>query len=144
MLIDVHDIPAAITAGGVESAEKDAIRIIRIHGNSLVVPILGVIARTAGAVEEQGAGRASNLSPGGAAVGRPVGAELATVGASAAAVWVRSDGLDLGVHDVRVAGRDRELNAAQLIAGSGIDIGRAAGRIESRPAVGVGGNRREI
>jgi len=54
-----QDLPGAvgITAGGivpgrscarcepnVESVEEDALRIIRVHDNSLIVPVLGIIA----------------------------------------------------------------------------------------------------
>ena len=59
------------------SVEKDTVRIIRVHGDALVVPILGIIAGTVAAVSEGGARRTGNLRPGSAAIRRSIGAELA-------------------------------------------------------------------
>src|SRR5438552_5111060 len=99
VLIHVHHTPTAIAARGVvphgvpvlpkpnvEGVEKGAVRIVRIHGDALVVPILGIVARAAATVSERSAGRAGYLSPGYAAIGRAIGAELAAIRTSAAAI----------------------------------------------------------
>src|SRR5207248_1927209 len=83
VLIHVHAIVRrAITASGIipneipvgpepdlEGVEKDAVRIVRINGNALVVPVLRIVARRGAAVSEGSARRAGDLSPGYAAVG---------------------------------------------------------------------------
>src|SRR5688572_20234730 len=141
MLIDVHAIVNRVVAAGqiipgqrggrgctavpkpdVESIEEDAIRIVRVYGQALVVPILRVIAIPAFAVSEQIAARADDLRPGGASVRAPKGAELAAIGIAAAGIRVGRDRLDLRVDVVRIARGDRKVDAAELIPGAGADI----------------------
>src|SRR5206468_9654893 len=126
MLIHVHRTCASairITARGIvphsartrckphlERVEKDPIWIIRIHGDSLVVPVLGIVALATSAVSERAALRTFHVTPIGAAVGRSPGTQLATIGA-AAAVGVEGYGLDLRINVVRVTRRDSNIDA---------------------------------
>src|SRR6266581_4837069 len=125
MLIHVHRkwAPAGITAGGIvpdrsrsrckphlERVEEDPIWIIRIHGDSLVVPVLWVIASATTAVSEGTALRALHVTPSSAAVCRSPRAKLASVGA-AAAVGVEGYGLDLRINVVRVTRGDSDIDA---------------------------------
>src|SRR6266436_3530464 len=112
MLIHVNGacVPAIrITAGGivphsararckphVERVEKDPVRIVRIHGDSLVVPVLGIVALATSAVSERAALRTFHVSPARATVRGSPGAKLATIGA-ATTVAIRHDGLALCV-----------------------------------------------
>src|SRR6059058_1124969 len=76
-----------------EGADEDTVRVVRVYGDGLVVPVLWVIA---------GAG---HLCPVRAAIGRDPDAELAARGVVAAAVVNGRDGLHLCIDIVRVAGR---------------------------------------
>src|SRR6266516_2717055 len=95
MLIHVNGTCApavGITAGGIvphssrtrckphiERVEKHPVRIVRIHGDSLVVPVLGIVALATSAVSERAALRAFHVSPARAAVCGSPGAKLATI-----------------------------------------------------------------
>src|SRR6476469_509155 len=68
----------------IERVEEDAVRIVWVHCDSLVVPVLGIIACGIRAVSERAALRAFHVSPGAAAVGCRPGAELTAIGAAAA------------------------------------------------------------
>ena len=148
VLVHVHTMVRAIPAGDVvphgipvgpepnfEGVEKDAVGVVRINGDALVVPVLGIVSRRATAVRERIAGRASDLSPGYPAVCGAVGTELAASRTATATIRVTPDGLHLGIDIVRIAWRYSEINATELIAGGGVDIGRPARRIEPCPAI---------
>src|SRR5580765_7903770 len=63
----------------IKRVEKDPVRIVWIHGDSLVVPVLGIIAlaRGGGAVSERAALRTFHVSPAPATVRASPGAQLA-------------------------------------------------------------------
>src|SRR2546421_8803344 len=93
MLIHVHSlVRGAVAAGRIvpgrtwilpepdfEGVEESAVRVIRIHGDPLVVPVLGIIAGRESAVHQRSTGRAGNLSPGGATIRGPISAELTAI-----------------------------------------------------------------
>src|SRR5437660_5388256 len=94
MLVHMHSfVRGAVAAGRIvpgrtwvlpepdfEGVEESAIRVIRIHGDPLIVPILRVVAGREAAVHKRSTGRAGNLSPGDATVRGPIGAELTAIG----------------------------------------------------------------
>src|SRR2546423_4827206 len=173
MLIDMHRTcgPAIrITAGGivpygartrckpyVECVEEDAVRIVWVHGDSLVVPVLGIVALATSAVSERAALRTFHVSPGRATVCGSPGAKLAARSTPATAVAIRRDGLALCVNVVWVTRRDANVNSPELVAGRGIDKRAAAGGVHRRPCrarapgnlvaedepIGVAGDRRK-
>ena len=157
VLIHMYDVAAAVTARGVvpkrisvgpkpdiESAKEDAVGIVRIDGDGLVVPILRVIAGAAGAVEQGSSGRTGNLAPSHTSIRRAIRAVLATRGAAAAAVGVRDNRLHLRVEVVRITRCDREFDPSHLVPRACADIGGPAGGVRSGPAVGVGGDRGKV
>src|SRR2546421_6123345 len=87
MLVHMHSfVRGAVAAGRIvpsrtwvlpepdfEGVEESAVRVIRIHGDPLVVPVLGIIAGRESAVHQRSPGRAGNLTPGDAAIGGPIG-----------------------------------------------------------------------
>jgi hypothetical protein len=127
-----------------ERVEKGSIGINRIDSDALVVPILGIVAGAAAAIRKRRAGRTGDLSPGHAAVGRAIGAQLTAIRVSAATVRIGCNGLKLGVDVVRVAGRNRDVDPANLIARASAHISRPAGCMESSPTVGISGQRCKI
>ena len=148
MLIHVHGtrVPAVrISAGGivphssrarrkpdVKRIEEDAVRVVRIDGDSLVVPVLWIVALATSAVSKRAALRALHITPVRAAVCGSPGADLAASGIAAPAIIVTNNGLHLSVDVVRVARRDSNLNSTQLIAGVDINKRRAAPGIHGR------------
>ena len=119
-----------ITAGGivpdgscarckpdVESVEEDAVRIVWIHGDSLVVPVLWIVAGGILAVSERAALRTFHVSPACAAIRGSPGAELAARCASATAIAIPDDGLPLRINVIRVTRRDSDIDASELVAG---------------------------
>ena len=142
MLIHVHRTCAAgigIPAGGivphrssagckpdVECVKEDAIRIVRIDRDSLVVPILWIIAGTTLTVSERAALGTLHITPARAAICGSPGAKLAASAPPQPPLLFASNGLPLCVNIIRVAWRDSNLNATELVAGRGIDK-RAAG-----------------
>ena len=156
MLIDVHGTcasAAGITAGGivphstrarckphVERVEEDAVGIIRVHGDSLVVPVLRIIGGAAGdsAVSERAALRALHISPGRAAVCRSPRTKLAAIGVAAAAIVIPNDGLHLRVDVIGVTRRDCDVDASELI-GAAITGSRSTSNriIARRAATGI-------
>src|SRR5439155_26927961 len=131
-----------------EGADEDTVRVVRVYGDGLVVPVLWVIAGTGDgswrAVLERGAVGAGHLCPVRAAIGRDPDAELAARGVVAAAVVNGRDGLHLCIDIVRVAGRDGNVNTTELVADAGAHISYAAAGIQSQPAVQVAGDRRKV
>src|SRR5450759_5393142 len=137
MLIHVHGtcVPAVgITAGGivpdsarpgckpdVEGADEDTVRVVRIHCDRLIVPILRVIASAILAVSKRAALRALHVAPGSPAVRGSPGADLAPGGIAATAVVVTDNGLHLGVDVVRVTRGDGNVHSTQLSAGRDVN-----------------------
>src|SRR5215510_1450916 len=98
MLVHVHGkwAPARITTGdivpdssraccepNVICVEEDAVGIVRVHGDSLIVPVLRIIEA---AVTERTALRAFHIRPAGAAICGSPGTKLATVTIAASAI----------------------------------------------------------
>src|SRR6476469_5722975 len=114
MLIHVNGTCASairITAGGivpnsacacckphVERVEKDPIRIVWIHGDSLVVPVLGIVTLATGTVSERATLRTLHKSPVRATVCCSPGTQLAAGSIAAATIAIRRDGLSLCVN----------------------------------------------
>src|SRR6266496_2156705 len=150
MLIHVHGTCApavGITAGRivpdsscarckphVERIEEDPVRIIRIYGDSLVVPVLRIIALTATTVSKRAALRTLHITPSSPAVCASPGADLATSGVAAATIIVTDDGLGLGIDVIRVARRDSNIYSTQLIARVDVNKRRTAPRIHGCPS----------
>src|SRR6266496_2821486 len=150
MLIHVHGArgPAVrITAGGIvpdssrarckpdlKRIEEDPVGIIRIYGDSLVVPVLRIIALTASTVSKRAALRTVHESPACATVCASPGADLATSGVAAATIIVTDDGLGLGIDVIRVARRDSNIYSTQLIARVDVNKRRTAPRIHGCPS----------
>src|SRR6266550_2152837 len=136
-----------ITAGGivpcrsrarcepnVKSVEEHAVRIVRIHDDSLVVPVLRIITGTiwAATVSQRAALRTFHEGPACAAVSSSPGADLATRSFAAAAVAVTDNRLGLGIDVIRVTRRHSNVDTAQLIARININKRRAAAGIHGR------------
>src|SRR6266566_4705319 len=149
MLIHVNGTCASairITAGGivphssrarckphVERVEEDAIRIVWVHGDSLVVPVLGIVALATSAVSERAALRTLHISPARATVCGSPRAKLATIRTAAAAIAIRHDGLALCVNVIWVTRRDANVNSPELVAGVDVNKRRAAAGVHGRP-----------
>src|SRR4029077_20825705 len=111
----VPDSPGAGSEPNVERIKEDAILIVRIHGDPLVVPVLGIIARAVLAVSKRAALRTLHEGPTRTAVSRRPGTDLAARRIAAAAIIVTNNGLCLCVDVIRVTRRDSNLHPAQLI-----------------------------
>src|SRR5438270_10924324 len=98
----------------VKGVEEDALRIIWIHNDSLIVPVLGIVACAVLAISQCAALRTPHEGPTCASVSRSPSANLAARGTSAAAVAVTDNRLCLGVDVIRVTRRDGNLHPAQL------------------------------
>src|SRR5437764_15137961 len=100
MLVHVHGmwVGAGITTGSivpdssrarcephVVSIEEYPVRIVRIYGDSLIVPVLRIIEAT---VTQRTALRTFHVSPGASAIRRSTAAELAARGTAATAIAV--------------------------------------------------------
>ena len=96
----------------VEGVEEDAVRIVRIHRDSLVVPVLRIIDGRFWQSLSDAALRSLHVSPARAAIGGSPDAELTSVGAAATAAVIPIDRLRLRVDDVRVARRDCDVDAS--------------------------------
>src|SRR5436309_6794384 len=116
----------------IEGVEKHPVRVIRIHCDSLVVPVLRVIAGAVIAVSERAALRALHITPTPATVRGSPGTELAAIGA-AATVAIRRDGLALCVNVIWVARRDANVNSPELVAGVDVNKRRTAAGVHGRP-----------
>src|SRR5437588_133408 len=113
MLVHVHGtrVPAVrISAGGiipnsararrkpdVKRIDEDPVRIVRIDGDSLVVPVLGIVALATSAVPEGAALRTFHETPSRTAIRCCPGADLAASGIAAPAIIVTNNGLHLSV-----------------------------------------------
>ncbi|PYI46761.1 MAG: hypothetical protein DMF11_07895 [Verrucomicrobia bacterium] len=142
MLIDMHGTCATavgITAGGIvpdssrerrkpnlERVKEDPFGVVRIHGDSLVVPVLRVIAGAVNAVSERAALGTFHIIPVCATVCGSPGTQLAAVAIATATVVIPNDGLALCVNVVRVAWRHSYVDSTQLISGIDVNKRRAA------------------
>src|SRR5437773_3972141 len=97
-----------------ERVEKDPVRIVWVHCDSLVVPVLGIVALAVVTVSKRAALRALHITPTPATVCGSPGAELAAVGA-AAAVVIPNDGLRLSVDVIGVTRRDCDVDSSELV-----------------------------
>src|ERR1043166_2659301 len=131
-----------------ERVEENAVRVVRIDGNTLVVPVLCVVPgapRGPGvAIDERSAGRPRNLRPSGATISGPPRAKLTTRRVRAATTGLRSDRLHLRVHVIGVTGRDCDVDAPKLIANARANVLRAGCSIRSAPTICISRNRGEI
>src|SRR6184192_1957707 len=109
MLVHVHGtwVRAGITTGNivpnsscarckpdVKSVKEHAVGIVRVHRDSLIVPVLRIIEAT---VTERTALRAFHVCPAGTAICGGPRTKLTTVGIAAAAVAIPNNGLRLRV-----------------------------------------------
>src|ERR1700747_3517401 len=69
-----------------ESVDENAVGVVWIDGDSLVVPVLGIVALATATVPRRAALRAFHITPSPAAVCGGPGAELAAVGVATAAI----------------------------------------------------------
>src|SRR6266478_3377825 len=129
----VPDSSRARSKPHLKRVEEDPVRIIRIHRDSLVVPVLRVIAGAVSAVSKRAALRALHKSPGRATVCRSPGTQLAASSIAAAAVVIRGDGLALCVDVIWVTRRNADVDSSELVAGRRTDICAAAAGIHGRP-----------
>src|SRR5262249_50505150 len=95
--------------------EKHTIRVIWIDSDSLVVPVLGIIALSTGAVSQRAALRPFHISPARATVRRSPCTKLATIGTAATAVAIPNDGLRLCVDVIWIPRRDCDVDASELV-----------------------------
>jgi hypothetical protein len=151
-------VPASSRAScepNVEGVEEYTVGIIWIHYNSLVVPVLGIVACAVLAVSERAALGTLHEGPACTTIRRCPGADLAARSAAAAAVAVTNNRLYLGIDVIRVTWSDSNIDSAQLVTRVDINKGRAAASIHWRPSrigaaadritkyksVGIAGNR---
>src|SRR5215216_3033087 len=118
----------------VKSVEEDAVRIVRIHSEALVVPVLRIIAGGVLAVSECAALRTLHVSPARPAIGGSPGAELTSIGVATAAVVIPNDGLRLCVDVIWVTRRDRDFDAPELVRAATTGSIATANRIVARRA----------
>ena len=133
MLVHVHGMraPTGITTGSIvpnsscarckpdlECVEENAVRVVWIHGDSLVVPVLGIIALATATVSKRAALRAFQVTPSPAAVRGSPGAELAAVGVATAAIAIKNNGLGLSVNVIGVTRRDCDVDSSELVGGA--------------------------
>src|SRR5947209_11351657 len=97
---------------GIKSIDENAIGIVRINRKSLIVPVLVVIAHSAGG---QGRSlRTAHERPGGAAIVRGPNSELAAIH-TAAAAGVPVNGTDLGINDVRITRGYGDVDSTEVV-----------------------------
>ena len=118
----------------VERIEEYPIGIIRIDGDSLVVPVLRIITGAVTAISERATLRAFHITPARATVCGSPSADLAARGVAATTIIVTDNGLYLGVDVIRVTRRDSNVDSAQLIAGIDVNKRRATPRIHGCPS----------
>src|SRR5438093_396029 len=124
----------------VKSVEEHAVGIIWIHHDSLIVPVLVIVASTTPAVSERAALRTLHESPARPAISRRPGTNLAARVIAAAAIG--NNRLALSIDVIRITRRDSNIDSAQLITGIDINKGRATAGIHWRPSrVGAAGDR---
>src|SRR4029434_1868904 len=125
MLVHMHGtwVRAGITTGdivphssrargkpNVICVEEDAVGVVRVHRDSLIVPVLRIIEAT---VTERTALRAFHISPAGAAICRSPCTKWATVGIAASAI--PNNGLRLRVNVIWITWRDCDVDASKLV-----------------------------
>src|SRR5205823_9933941 len=125
-LVCVHHLGvAAVTTSGVDprrvsifpkinliGVENDAVRIVWIYRDTLIIPILVVIVGATAAIDERRSGRAGNLPPSRSAVRAPPCRKFAT---GPAATRLCLDCLHLRVNDVWIARRNCDVDTTQFI-----------------------------
>src|SRR5581483_1167135 len=116
----VPDISCASCKPDIKGVEENALGIIWIHYDSLVVPVLGIVTSSALAISERAALGALHESPACAAVNRNPGADLAPGCIAATTVTVADNRLYLSINVIRVTRRHSNLDPAYLI--PGVDI----------------------
>src|SRR6267378_8470812 len=85
-----------------KSVEEDALRIIWIHNDSLIVPVLGIVSCAVLAVSKRAALGTFHESPTCASVSRSPSANLAARRTSTTAIAVGDNRLCLGINVIRV------------------------------------------
>src|SRR5256885_2541640 len=150
MLIYVHRpwVPSGITARkivphtscarckpDVKGVEEDAVGIIWVNRNALIVPVLGIIETT---VTERAALRAFHISPARPAIRASPRTKLATVGITTPTVVIPNNGLRLRVNVIRIARRHCDVDASKLV-GAAITGSSPTGNriITRRTAAGI-------
>ncbi|PYJ69612.1 MAG: hypothetical protein DME76_08375 [Verrucomicrobia bacterium] len=160
MLIHVHRkwAPAGITAGGIgpyrsrarrqpdlERIDENPVRIVRINSDSLVVPVLGIVALATSAVPEGAALRTFHVSPARATICGSPCTKLATVGTAATGVAIPNDGLRLCVDVICVTRRDCDVDASELVGTAITGSGPTNNWIVARcAAAGIHGRTRRV
>src|SRR5215472_10394075 len=127
MLVHVDDVPASITTGSivpgssgpcckpnVEGVKEHAVGIVRIDRDSLVVPVLRIIASTGNGIDRAALG-AFHITPTAAAIRGSPGAKLAAVGIATTAVVIKNNGTRLGVNVIGVTRRDCDVDSSELV-----------------------------
>src|SRR5437762_7417951 len=153
MLVHVHGtwVPAGITTGDivpycpgpgskphVKGIKENAVGVVRVYGDSLIVPVLRIVEAT---VTERTALRTFHVSPAGAAICAGPCTKLATVGTAATAVAIPNNGLCLRVDVIGITGRDCDVDASELVGAAITSSGPANNRIVTRcAAAGVHGS----
>src|SRR6266436_1901606 len=127
MLVHVHGtwVPAGITTGDIvpycpgpgskphiKGVKENAVGVVRVHRDSLVVPVLRIVEAT---VTERTALRTFHVSPAGAAICGSPCTKLATVGTAATGVAIPNDGLRLRVNVIGITWRDCDVDASKLV-----------------------------
>src|SRR4051795_3963983 len=145
MLIHVNGTCASakrITAGGIvphsacpgckphiEGVEKDPVRIVRVHYDSLVIPVLGIVALATSAVSERTTLRAFHVSPARSAIRGSPSSKLTSIGIAATSVVIPNDRLRLCIDIVRIIRRNCDIDAPELIGGAATGAIAATNRI---------------
>src|SRR5438874_1668679 len=125
----------------VEGVEEDAVGVIWVNSDALIVPVLRIIHAT---VSERAALRALHITPARAAVCRSPRTKLASVGATTAVV-IPNDRLRLCVDVVRVTRCDCDIDAPELIGAATTGSIAATNRIVARRATtGIHGRTRRV
>src|SRR5437870_2539117 len=127
MLVHVHGtwVPAGITTGDIvpycpgpgskphiKGVKENAVGVVRVHRDSLVVPVLRIVEAT---VTERTALRTFHVSPAGAAICGSPCTKLATVGTAATAVAIPNNGLGLRIDVIWITRRDCDVDASELV-----------------------------
>src|SRR5262249_48940517 len=130
----VPDRSCASCKPNLKCVEEHAVRIVRIYGHSLVVPVLRIITGTiwTETVPEGTALRTFHKSPACTAVSTGPRTDLAASGVAAAAVIVTDNGLYLGINVIRVTRCDSNIDSAQLIARVNVNKRRPASGVHRR------------
>ena len=151
MLVHVHRATiAAVTAGRivpycpcprckphVKGIKENAVGVVRVYGDSLIVPVLRIVEPAA---SERATLRAFHISPVRASICGSPGTKLATVGTAATAVTIPNDGLRLRVDVVGITRRNCDVDASELVGAAITSSGPANNGIVARcAAAGVHG-----